>query len=201
LVVRGHGRAEVTAVGADTAVGQIGASLRSLHSPPTPMQLEIRRAVILFAALGLGSSLMMTLLYVAVHGGWLQALLAGITLAMANIPEEFPVVLTVFLPWAPGAWPGAAHWYVVRRHRGIGSVTVLCTDKTGTLTRTACRWSNWAPMGHAAASAALPPALRALLDCADLASPEQPSIRWSAPFEPPPRSWPTAVARGLATHP
>uniref|UniRef100_UPI002FC7AACD HAD-IC family P-type ATPase n=1 Tax=Hydrogenophaga sp. TaxID=1904254 RepID=UPI002FC7AACD len=135
LVVGGHGTAEVTAIGTDTAVGQIGLALRTLRSPSTPMQLEIRRAVILFAVLGLGSSLLMTLLYVAVHGGWLQGLLAGVTLAMANIPEEFPVVLTVFL--ALGAWRMARHKALIRRAPAIealGSVTVLCTDKTGTLT-------------------------------------------------------------------
>ena len=69
------------------------------------------------------------------RGDWLAALLAGITLAMANIPEEFPVVLTVFL--ALGAWRMARHQALVRRAPAIealGAITVLCTDKTGTLT-------------------------------------------------------------------
>jgi Ca2+-transporting ATPase len=74
-------------------------------------------------------------LYGLLRGDWLQALLAGITLAMSNIPEEFPVVLTVFL--ALGAWRMARHRVLVRRPPAIealGAVTVLCTDKTGTLT-------------------------------------------------------------------
>ncbi|KAF1710722.1 cation-translocating P-type ATPase [Pseudoxanthomonas sacheonensis] len=176
LVVAGHGTAEVMATGSDTAVGQIGMALRTLRSPPTPMQLEIRRTVILFAALGLGSSLLMTLLYVAVHGGWLQGLLAGITLAMANIPEEFPVVLTVFL--ALGAWRMAKHKALVRRAPAIealGSVTVLCTDKTGTLTENRMSVAELV-IGEerTAPMETLSPAMRALLACADLASPDQP---------------------------
>lgn len=176
LVVGGHGSAEVTAIGTDTAVGQIGMALRTLRSPATPMQLEIRRAVVLFAALGLGSSLLMTLLYVAVHGGWLQGLLAGVTLAMANIPEEFPVVLTVFL--ALGAWRMAKHKALVRRAPAIealGSVTVLCTDKTGTLTENRMSVAELvAGEERTAPMEILSPAMRALLACADLASPDQP---------------------------
>jgi Ca2+-transporting ATPase len=200
LVVRGHATAAVTAVGPRTAVGQIGTALRTLHSPPTPMQLEIRRAVILFAALGLASSLLMTLVYVAVHGGWLQGLLAGITLAMSNIPEEFPVVLTVFL--ALGAWRMARHRALVRRAPAIealGAVTVLCTDKTGTLTENRMSLAELvAEEDRAAPSAALAPALRALLASADRASPDQPfdpmerAIRIAAAMlsEPPtPSAW------------
>ena len=175
LVVAGHGMAEVMAIGSDTAVGQIGMALRTLRSPPTPMQLEIRRAVVLFAVLGLSSSLLMTLLYVAVHGGWLQGLLAGVTLAMANIPEEFPVVLTVFL--ALGAWRMAKHKALVRRAPAIealGSVTVLCTDKTGTLTENRMSVVELVTGEERATPAdALSPTMQGLLACADLASPEQ----------------------------
>jgi Ca2+-transporting ATPase len=176
LVVAGHGTAEVMAVGSNTAVGQIGMALRTLRSPPTPMQVEIRRVVILFAALGLGSSALMTLLYVAVHGGWLQGLLAGITLAMANIPEEFPIVLTVFL--ALGAWRMARHKALVRRAPAIealGSVTVLCTDKTGTLTENRMSVAELVTDEERAVPAdVLSTAMRALLACADLASPDRP---------------------------
>ncbi|RYZ74725.1 MAG: cation-translocating P-type ATPase [Lysobacteraceae bacterium] len=176
LVVGGHGSAEVIAIGAATAVGRIGQALRTLRTPPTPMQLEIRRAVALFAALGLGSAVLMTLLYVAVHGGWLQGLLAGVTLAMANIPEEFPVVLSVFL--ALGAWRMARHKALVRRAPAIealGSVTVLCTDKTGTLTENRMSVAELvADQEQAAPGQTLSPALRELLACAALASPDQP---------------------------
>ncbi|MCF7220366.1 cation-translocating P-type ATPase [Marilutibacter chinensis] len=135
LVVSGHGIATVTATGARTAVGRIGAALHAIQPSPTPMQREIRRMVWLFAALSLASCALMVGLYVATRGNWLEALLAGITLAIANIPEEFPVVLTVFL--ALGAWRMSQRNALVRRTPAIealGAITVLCVDKTGTLT-------------------------------------------------------------------
>lgn len=135
LVVRGQGSAEVYAVGARTQAGGIGASLGSIPAEPTPLQRQIRRLVAWFALIGIASCLAVVFLFVLLRGGWLQALLAGITLAMANIPEEFPVVLAVFL--ALGAWRMARHRVLIRRPAAIealGSVTVLCTDKTGTLT-------------------------------------------------------------------
>lgn len=175
LVVRGHGTAEVVATGSRTAVGRIGVALRAMRPPPTPMQREIRHAVFLFAALGIATSLLMTLLYVASRGDWLQGVLAGLTLAMANIPEEFPVVLAVFL--ALGAWRMARHHALVRRPPAIealGSVTVLCTDKTGTLTENRMSLVELVTDGERSApSAALPPRLLALLMCGEAASPDR----------------------------
>lgn len=135
LVVRGHALAEVVATGARTEMGRIGLSLRGLHAERTPLQREMRRVVALFAAIGLGACALMVLLYWLRSGDRLQALLAGITLAMSNIPEEFPVVLSVFL--ALGGWRMARQRVLVRRPPAIealGAVTVLCVDKTGTLT-------------------------------------------------------------------
>jgi P-type Ca2+ transporter type 2C len=135
LVVRGHAFASVTATGARTEMGRIGASVQTLRTERTVLQREMRGVVMLFAGIGIASCLLMFLLYGWLRGDWLQALLAGITLAMSNIPEEFPVVLTVFL--ALGAWRMARHRVLVRRPPAIealGAVTVLCTDKTGTLT-------------------------------------------------------------------
>lgn len=136
LVVRGHGRALVTATGEDTAVGHIGASLRELRPEITPLQREIRAVVGLFAVLSITTSLALTIAYGVLRHDWPAAVLAGVTLAIANIPEEFPVVLTVFL--AAGAWRLAQRHALVRRSAAIetlGAITVLCTDKTGTLTR------------------------------------------------------------------
>jgi Ca2+-transporting ATPase len=139
------------------------------------MQREIRWAVLLFSALGVGSSMLVTLLYVAMRGDWLQGVLAGITLAMANIPEEFPVVLAVFL--ALGAWRMARHKALVRRPPAIealGSVTVLCTDKTGTLTENRMSLAELVVDGeHGAPAGMLSPPLRALLSCGDAACPAQ----------------------------
>lgn len=144
LVVRGHGLAEVTATGDRTAVGRVGAALRTTRPPPTPMQREIRRLVTVFAALSLASCMLMAGLYWAMRGNWLDALLAGITLAIATIPEEFPVVLTVFL--ALGAWRMAHRNALVRRTPAIealGAITVLCVDKTGTLTENRMAVAEW----------------------------------------------------------
>lgn len=135
LVVRGQAMAEVTAIGSGTEMGRIGASLGELNREATPLQHEIRRLVLWFTAASIASCALVFGLYLWLRGGWLDALLAGITLAMATIPEEFPVVLTVFL--ALGAWRMARLRVLVRRPPAIealGSVTVLCTDKTGTLT-------------------------------------------------------------------
>jgi len=135
LVVRGHGSAEVTAIGVATEVGRIGEAMRGIRRERSPMQQQIRGVVLLFTALALGSSLLITLLYALKGGAWLDAILAGITLAIATIPEEFPVVLTVFLAF--GGWRMARRHALVRRAPAIealGAVQVLCTDKTGTLT-------------------------------------------------------------------
>lgn len=135
LVVRGQAMAEVIATGAATEMGRIGASLGELNRDATPLQHEIRRLVLWFTVASIASCALVFGLYLWLRGGWLDALLAGITLAMSTIPEEFPVVLTVFL--ALGAWRMARLRVLVRRPPAIealGSVTVLCTDKTGTLT-------------------------------------------------------------------
>lgn len=174
LVVRGHAKGLVVAVGDRTAVGQIGSALRTLQSPRTPMQMEIRTAVFYFSILGLSCSFLVTVLYVWAYGGWLQGLLAGVTLAMANIPEEFPVVLTVFL--AMGSWHMARHKALVRHGSAIealGSVTVLCTDKTGTLTENRMSVAELAAEGlHSEPGARLSHALGTLLRCAYQACPE-----------------------------
>ncbi len=173
LAVRGHGMAEVVATGADTEMGRIGASLQALHPERTPLQREMRRVVALFAMIGIASCVLVFALYGWLRGDWLQALLAGITLAMSNIPEEFPVVLTVFL--ALGGWRMARQRVLVRRPPAIealGAVTVLCTDKTGTLTENRMALQEIAIAGNAATSADAmrDDASRALLRCARLAS-------------------------------
>ncbi|MFZ2751811.1 MAG: HAD-IC family P-type ATPase, partial [Lysobacteraceae bacterium] len=173
LVVRGHGMAEVTAIGARTGMGRIGASLQTLPTERTPLQNEMRRVVVLFALIGMASCALMIVLYGWLRGDWLQALLAGITLAMSNIPEEFPVVLTVFL--ALGGWRMARQRVLVRRPPAIealGAVTVLCTDKTGTLTENRMALQEVATMRNAATvlDAAHDDASRSLLRYARLAS-------------------------------
>ena len=135
LVVRGQGLAQVTAIGVSSEIGKIGHSLSSLETEPPRLQTEMRRLVKLFAVLGGVVSIAAVLLYGFMRGGWLDATLAGIALGMAMLPEEFPVVLTIFM--AMGAWRISQAHVLTRRASAIetlGSATVLCTDKTGTLT-------------------------------------------------------------------
>lgn len=135
LVVRGSGVAEVIATGSKSEIGKIGHSLQAVETESPRLSTEMRRMVRLFAAVGGLVSLIAVLLYGLTRGGWLNAVLSGITLGMSMLPEEFPVVLTVFM--AMGAWRISQAGVLTRRAAAIetlGSATVLCTDKTGTLT-------------------------------------------------------------------
>ena len=135
LVVRGSGLAIIRATGPRTEIGRIGTSLNTVESAPTPLQIQTRWLVKIFAILGIGASVALAVGYGLLKGEWIKGTLAGITLAMATLPEEFPLVLTVFL--ALGAWRMSQSKVLTRRSSAIealGAVTVLCTDKTGTLT-------------------------------------------------------------------
>jgi Ca2+-transporting ATPase len=135
LVVRGVGIGEVSAIGTRSEIGRIGQSLATLETASPRLQAQIRRLVQGFAMVGGAVSILAVLLYVFLRGGWLDAILAGIALGMSMLPEEFPVVLTVFM--AMGAWRISRARVLTRRAAAIealGSATVLCTDKTGTLT-------------------------------------------------------------------
>lgn len=135
LVVRGSGLGEVTAIGSRTEIGRIGESLRSVEVEPPRLRTQTRRLVLIFAVVGASVSVVAVLLFGLLRGGWLEALLAGIALGMSMLPEELPVVLTVFM--AMGAWRISKAQVLTRRPPAIetlGSATVLCTDKTGTLT-------------------------------------------------------------------
>ncbi len=135
MLVQGQGSAEVVAIGAQTEFGRIGKALQSIDSTPTRLQLETGVVVRRLAAGGLLLCALVVLIYGLTRGDWLAGFLAGVTLAMAILPEEFPVVLTVFL--ALGAWRISRHGVLTRHMPAIetlGSATVLCVDKTGTLT-------------------------------------------------------------------
>ncbi len=135
LVVQGQGIAQVRATGLRTEMGKIGTALQTVQVEGTPRQREVGRLVRRVAVLGLALCALVVILYGLVRGGWLEGFLAGITLAMAVLPEEFPVVLTVFL--ALGAWRLSRRGVLTRRVAAVetlGSATVLCVDKTGTLT-------------------------------------------------------------------
>ncbi|MDO9007699.1 MAG: cation-translocating P-type ATPase [Thiobacillus sp.] len=135
LVVQGQGIARVTATGPRTEMGKIGKSLQALRPEPSPMQRQVRRMMWVFALLGMVLSSVVVVLYGLSRGAWLDALLAGITLAISLLPQEFLVVLTVFL--ALGAWRISRNNVLTRRIPALetlGAATLLCADKTGTIT-------------------------------------------------------------------
>ena len=136
LVVKGQGIATVLSTGANTEIGKIGKALQSVELEETPLQNETGRIVRSLALLGLLLCLLVVVVFGLTRGNWLNGFLAGITLAMALLPEEFPVVLTIFL--ALGAWRISQKRVLTRRVPAVetlGSATVLCVDKTGTITQ------------------------------------------------------------------
>lgn len=148
LVTQGNGRGWVHATGERSALGRIGASLRTIEAERTPVQQETQRIVTqVVATLGLTLAGLLAVAWGISRGEWLPGLLAGLTLAMAVLPEELPVVLTIFL--GIGAWRLAREGVLCRSmpaQERLGACTVLCVDKTGTLTlnRMAVRqlWAN-----------------------------------------------------------
>jgi Ca2+-transporting ATPase len=136
LVVQGQGIAEVGAIGMGTEIGKIGKALRTVEPEETLLQKETGRLVRRLAVAGLTLCALVVVIYGVTRADWLNGFLAGLTLAMATLPEEFPVVLTIFL--ALGAWRISRSQVLTRRVPAVetlGSATVLCVDKTGTLTQ------------------------------------------------------------------
>jgi P-type Ca2+ transporter type 2C len=136
MIVQGNGMARVTATGIRTEIGKIGKALEGVKEEPTRLKQEMRALV---KKLTIVAAVLCTLVivgYTFTHGSLVNGFLAGITLAMAILPEEFPVILTVFM--ALGAWRMSKTKVLTRKPSAIetlGSATVLCTDKTGTLTQ------------------------------------------------------------------
>ena len=135
LVVRGAGVARVDATGERTELGKIGAALARLDVGRTSLQAEVGTVVGVLAAAGLAICVAVAVAYGLNRHQWLDGVLAGLTVAISMVPEEFPVVLTIFL--AVGAWRISRSRVLTRRVPAIealGAATVLCVDKTGTLT-------------------------------------------------------------------
>jgi Ca2+-transporting ATPase len=136
MIVQGNGIARVIATGMKTEIGKIGIALESVKEEPTQLKKEMGTLVKRLALIGITLCVMVIVIYSLTRGDILKGFLAGITLAMAMLPEEFPVVLTIFL--ALGAWRISKRYVLTRKPAAIetlGSATVLCTDKTGTLTQ------------------------------------------------------------------
>ncbi|HVJ51030.1 MAG TPA: cation-translocating P-type ATPase [Aliidongia sp.] len=174
LVVRGQGLAEVQATGPQSEIGRIGQTLGGIETAPANLSRQTARLVRVAAAAGLGCCLLVVVLYGVLRGSWLNALLAGVALGMSMLPEEFPLVLTVFM--VMGAWRISQARVLTRRAAAIetlGEATVLCTDKTGTLTENRMSVAALQADGEmvpVADGIAPPPAFRRLVATAALAS-------------------------------
>ena len=136
MIIKGQGVARAYATGIRTEIGKIGKALQAVEQEVTLLQRETGRLVRNLAVFGISLCVLVVVIYGMTRNDWLHGFLAGITLAMATLPEEFPVVLTIFL--AIGAWR-LSQRDVLTRHvpavETLGSATVLCVDKTGTLTQ------------------------------------------------------------------
>ena len=135
LVVRGSGIALVHATGLHSEMGKIGHALQTIETQQPHLQKQLSGLVRNFAVIGAIASMLTVVLFWALRGSWLQAILGGIALGMSMLPAEFPMVMAVFM--AMGAWRISQARVLTRRASSIeslGAVTVLCTDKTGTLT-------------------------------------------------------------------
>ncbi len=149
LVVQGQGIAQVQAIGAQTEMGKIGNALQNVKPEPTPLQQEMTRLVSRLFGIALSLCVAIVIIYGFTTGDWLKGVLAGITLAMAILPNEFPVVVTLFL--ALGAWRISRSHVLARRAAAVetlGSATVLCVDKTGTLTLNQMAVQQLCPYNH-----------------------------------------------------
>ncbi|HEV2359954.1 MAG TPA: cation-transporting P-type ATPase [bacterium] len=131
----GRGTARIAVTGAATRYGRIGSLMARITPPPTPLQRLIRR---LIRQLARGAAILCAGVFAieVIQGrGWAAGIIAGVSLGIAAVPEEFPIVYTLYL--ALGAWRLARARALIRRLTGVealGATTVICADKTGTLT-------------------------------------------------------------------
>jgi Ca2+-transporting ATPase len=179
LVVRGAGYARVITTGSRTEMGKIGRALGSIETEQPHLQKQMQWLIRDFAIVGALAGGLVVLLFGLLHGSWLEAMLGGIALGMSLLPEEFPLVMAVFM--AMGAWRISRVRVLTRRASAIetlGATTVLCADKTGTLTENCmtvvsivnadCRWD-------AAEKSPLTGTISETLEAARLACPREPT--------------------------
>jgi Ca2+-transporting ATPase len=135
MIVCGQGVAEVIAIGKATRLGSIGSALQEIDPEASPLHRQVKRLTTRIALIAIALSVGLVLIYACKTGDWFESILSGITLAMAALPQEFPVIMIVF--FALGARRIAQHRVLTRNLNAIetlGKTTVLCVDKTGTLT-------------------------------------------------------------------
>jgi len=136
LVIQGHGIAKVFQIGSQTEIGKIGKALQKITPEDTLLKKETNLLVRNFAIAGIILCLLIIVIYGITKADWIVGFLAGVSLSMAILPEEFPVVLMIFM--SVGAWRMSKRQVLTRDTASIemlGAATVLCVDKTGTLTQ------------------------------------------------------------------
>ncbi len=174
MIVQGNGLVKVTATALNTEIGKIGKALESVKEEPTRLKREMGTLVKRLSVTGILLCVMIIVIYTITRGDLLNGFLAGITLAMAMLPEEFPVVLTIFL--ALGAWRMSKKSVLTRKPAAIetlGSATVLCTDKTGTITQnkmTVTRLFNGTDFYGVVSGGAFPEAFHEIIEYGILSS-------------------------------
>jgi P-type Ca2+ transporter type 2C len=135
MIISGEGLARVTETGNRTRIGAIGADLKG-EIEPTPLQEATGRLAVWLSGAAMVVCIVIVIAYGLMRGDWVAGGLAGLTAAIALLPEEFPLVLAVFL--ALGSQRLAKRNVLVRRAavvETLGAITLLCVDKTGTLTQ------------------------------------------------------------------
>lgn len=136
LVIRGNAIAKVYATGVNTSFGKIGSTLRAITEADTPLQFEMKLLIKKLFIIGIVISASVVVAFYFSRGNLVASILNGLSTSMAILPEEFPVVLTVFL--AIGAWRLSKQKVLTRKPSAIetlGATTTLCADKTGTITQ------------------------------------------------------------------
>ena len=148
-VANGSALMKVVAIGSQTEYGKIGKALNAISKEKTPLEKQIKKLVIVCTIISFIFFIFVLIVNFMVHSDLqfnerlIQSILPAITVAMSSIPEEIPVVLTVFL--AMGAWQLAKKNALTKNMKAVetlGAVTVLCTDKTGTLTENKMQVQN-----------------------------------------------------------
>nr|WP_315164326.1 cation-translocating P-type ATPase [uncultured Flavobacterium sp.] len=144
IVESGLAICEVTAIGNKTQLGKIGKSLDTIVEEKTPLQKQIENFVKKMSFVGLVIFAFVWIINFSNSKDILDSLLKALTLAMSIIPEEIPVAFTTFM--ALGAWRLMKMGIIVKQIKTVetlGSATVICTDKTGTITENKMSLAQW----------------------------------------------------------
>jgi len=179
MVTSGRALARINFTGLNTEIGKIGKSLGNIKDEDTLLHKETNRIVRIVAVIGIILCALVVVFYALVRNDIMAGFLAGITLSMAMLPEEFPVVLLIFLTL--GAWRISKRKVLTRRSAAIetlGAATVLCADKTGTITLNKMQLNSLYTAGSffelTEATTDLPEKFKDLLECGVLASKKDP---------------------------